>query len=129
MFGLFMLHQLAPHSHHQHEIEVLSDHHADDHEGTSHDHHSEEKSPLDFLSLLFANHAHSQQLVDHSPSQVQTSETHVEKNEIEKTIPELFRVKGGEISPTLKKSVPESLGTLKNTYFISLALRGPPTLG
>jgi hypothetical protein len=122
-----MLHQLAPHVHHQHEIEVRSDHH--DHEEGSHEHHSSEKSPMDLLSLLFANHAHFQQLVDHSPTQVQTSETHVEKNEIEKTIPELFRVKGGEISPTLRKFVPESLGSLENFYFISIALRGPPSLG
>lgn len=129
MFCLFMLHQLAPHSHHQHEIEVHSDYHADDHEGTSHEHHSDEKNPLDFLSLLFANHAHSQQLVDHSPSQVQTSETRVEKNKVQKTTPELFRKTIDEVSPTMKKPVPELLGTDKNTYFISLALRGPPTLG
>jgi len=122
-----MLHQLAPHVHHQHEIEVRSDHH--DHEEGSHKHHSDEKSPLDFLSLLFANHAHSQQLVDHSPSQVQTFETHVEKNKVEKTIPELFRGPVYEVSSRLKKSVPESLGTHKNTYFVSTALRGPPTLG
>jgi len=131
IFCLFMLHQLTPHSHHQHEVEVLSDHHADDHEGTAHEHHSDEKSPLDFLSLLFANHAHSQQLVDQSPlnSQVQSSETHVKKNREQKTIAALFHIPIDKVSLTSKQSVPESLGIHKNTYFISIALRGPPTLG
>ncbi|MEB2779924.1 hypothetical protein U3A58_05910 [Algoriphagus sp. C2-6-M1] len=121
-----MLHQLAPHAHHQHEIEVLSDHHADDHKGTSHEHHSDEKSPLDFLSLLFANHAHSQQLVDHSPTQVQSSETHVEKNREQKTIAALFHIPLDEVGLILKQSVPEALGMDNNTYFVSIALRGPP---
>ena len=129
IFCLFMLHQLVPHSHHQHETEILSDHHADDHEAGSHDHHSEEKSPLDFLSLLLSNHPHSQQLVDHSPSQLQTSKKHVDKNKVEKTIQKLFCEPVDEISPKLKKPVPEFLRIQKNTYFVSIALRGPPTLG
>lgn len=120
-----MLHQLAPHSHHQHELKVLSDHH----EGSSHHHHSQEKSPFDFLSILFANHAHSQQLVDHSPSQAQSSENHVDHNKVQSTIPELFHVPVNEIRAKLEKTVPESLRIHKNTYFVSIALRGPPSLG
>ncbi|PZX55506.1 hypothetical protein LV84_02645 [Algoriphagus ratkowskyi] len=124
-----MLHQLAPHSHHQHEVEVLSDYHAHDHERTAHEHHSDENSPLDFLSILFANHAHSQQLVDHSPSQAQSTENNVNKSKVQRTVPELFRVPVNEIRPALEKTVPESLRIPKNTYFVSIALRGPPSLG
>lgn len=120
-----MLHQLAPHSHHQHELKVLSDHH----EGSSHHRHSEEKNSLNFLSILFANHAHSQQLVDHSPSQVQSSENHVNKSKVQRTIPELFQVPINEIRPALEKTVPKSLRIPENTYFVSIALRGPPSLG
>ena len=124
-----MLHQLAPHSHHQHEVEVLSDHHDHDHEGTEHEHHSDEKSPLDFLTILFANHAHSQQIVDHSPSQAQATENHVNKSKVQRTVPELFRVHVNEIRPASEKTVLESLRIPKNTYFVSIALRGPPSLG
>ncbi|PZX57002.1 hypothetical protein LV84_02133 [Algoriphagus ratkowskyi] len=124
-----MLHQLAPHAHHQHEINALSDYQADEHEGISHDHHSDEESSLDFFSKLFANHAHYQQLLNNSPSQVQLSENHNNKNRELKTIVTLFQVTIDEVFLILKQPIPESLGIYKNTYFFSLALRGPPTLG
>lgn len=129
MFCFFMLHQLVPHSHHQHEVEVLSDHHADDHEGTAHEHHSDEKSPLDFLSILFANHAHSQQLADHSYSQVQSSENHIAKSKEQKKSSELTYLSVKGVSPPLKVNVPELLGTIKNIYFFTTSLRGPPSIG
>ncbi len=140
MFCLFMLHQFAPHSHHQHEVEVLSDHHSeghsasshqhqsDDHHRSSHEHHPTKKSPLDLLSLLFANHSHSQQLVDNFPSQEQTSEVKENKKEVQKTLPESFRLEIVESSPPRVKAVPNFLGTHKSPYYISLSLRGPPTL-
>ena len=121
-----MLHQLAPHSHHQHGIKDISDHH---HNNSTHDHHSEEKSSLDFLSLLFAYHAHSQLPADHSLSQVQHSENHVTKSKEQKTVPEFYRLLVEGVSPPLKTNVPELLGIIKNTCFFSTALRGPPSLG
>lgn len=126
MFCLFMLHELAPHSHHQHELKGVSDHHHDD---SGHDHHSEEKSPLDFLSILFANHAHSQQLADHSPSQFQSSENRLAKSKEQKKNTELtsFSVEG--VSPPVKINVPELLGIIKNIHFFTTSLRGPPTIG
>lgn len=118
-----MLHQLAPHSHHEHK--ELSGHH----EEGSHDHHSEEKSPLDFLSILFANHAHSQQLADHSYSQVQSSENHIAKRKEQKKSSELTYLSVEGVSPPLKVNVPELLGIIKNIYFFTTSLRGPPSIG
>lgn len=132
LFSMFLLHQVLPHSHHQHELtevkEAHKHHHSHPH---SHDHHNKEKKdsndPFDLLGFLLGNHAHFYHSHDLqvrnkvTPQiQIQVLSPHV--------LPEIqlfsFEYYNGKVVP-----VPRYKPGYCDPYLFTHSLRGPPALG
>ncbi|MFT4738696.1 MAG: hypothetical protein ACI8QD_001780 [Cyclobacteriaceae bacterium] len=132
IFNMFLLHQVLPHVHHEHDgfedaIIKVEDHH----HGHENDHHHDEKQSddFDFLGFLLGNHSHSidvntlptvKNIVTQkvttkcfSPGSIPVLQTHVSSHEDEK------KYALGHAPPDISKSI----------YLHSSSRRGPPSLG
>ena len=131
-FSVFLLHQMLPHIHHEHErttsIEQVEDHH-DNHESNHHHHDDESNDGFDLLDLLLGNHTHSSQL-DNIPTV-----KHLAKQQtVKKDECHFFLYDAQPISP-VGFTVPKSNfgnsppGFFSQHYSSSFFLRGPPSIG
>ncbi len=130
IFSLLLLHNIAPHTHHQHEVEHS---HKDVAHNNGHRHNhdvpKEENSNKGLLDLFFEVHIHS--VV--SNEILTTHESSVKQLNIKKDIKTPISVNHYRTSTnyneTEKVKVYHPPNNYFNSYLASLDSRGPPTLG
>ncbi|MBI0398079.1 hypothetical protein [Cyclobacterium marinum] len=133
MLGMIM-HNTFPHIHHQHERHSHDSNHSTNYSHQDEGHHQENQnpsaqSPLEFISFLLGNHAHSQQVVDNNLV-VEECVKEQKQNKTTKFFNKKAEYKNLLAGKTLSKKASISfLRKIKNYYYVSSPLRGPPTLG
>lgn len=133
IFSMYLLHQVLPHVHHDHEIaeQVTVSEHSHD---SDHHHHDEDANDntnedFDLLGLLFGTHAHS----------VQANNIIVTKNVVKKqsTVRIVTVAAITQLDSLLDSTCDREEQVLwqhppdlpKTPYLASGSLRGPPSLG
>ena len=130
IFSMLLLHQVAPHWHHQHQD---THHHDVTHSHHDHHHHEEpqkENSQRGFIDWFLEMHSHTYATMD----ALVLKQTTVKKNNVEKelvvkaAITNTINLTAYETDTTFKKwyHPPDKL---ESTYLSNLSLRGPPSLG
>lgn len=128
IFSMLLLHQVVPHLHHQHEVELT---HKDVAHGDSHHRHTPEKesSKKGFLDLFLDMHVHS--VV--SSEILLTYESSIRQLNVKKNVSTPFSVVHYRLfvnyDEVEKETVYDPPNNYFNPYLSSLSLRGPPTLG
>ena len=132
IYGMFMLHQVLPHVHHEHHefepaITKIDHHHG--HEMDHHHHDAEADDGFDFLGFLLGNHSHNID-VNTVPTAIHfVSQKVVGKwfsFEITLVLLTRFLFQNDEKIYSLGHAPPD-LG--EDTYLSVTYLRGPPVLG
>lgn len=128
MFAVMSMHNVVPHIHHEHQVDVAHHHHShDDHGHHHHDHEdSEEKGLGNFLILLFAHHSHNNESLD----------VEVELNQVQplKKLNEVALAADSELYETSieEDDYPYFLykpRIYEGKSFLFKPLRGPPSIG
>lgn len=135
LFGLYLLHNIFPHTHHDHELSQASElqaaaHH---HHDATHHHHSDkndsDQDQSDFFDFLFNSHSHFKHPLQHSIAVVETLKAvkQVVIKDFYSNDPYLFTAKDTDVG--WHRYVLFDDVDPDNPYLQTTSLRGPPVLG
>lgn len=132
IFSMFVLHQVLPHVHHEHEnlasIVPTEDHH-NNHEANHHHHGDEENDDtFDLLDLLLGNHSHSVQVENIPTAKLLAKQQFINKDASHYFLYDAqpITILNFEVRKSNFGNAPP--GLVSKVFLSSFFLRGPPSL-
>ncbi|MEP1035265.1 hypothetical protein [Ekhidna sp.] len=131
IFSMYLLHQVMPHVHHDHEtaehITVSQSEHS--HDGDHHHHDEDANEDFDLLGFLFGTHAHSVQA-----DNILVAKSITKQQSTMKIVAVAATVQTGRLSNKVRDQEEQIFwqdppDPTKTPYLSSGSLRGPPSLG
>jgi len=130
IFSMFMLHQVLPHVHHQHDgLNIISANQNEHlHHHQDHHHDNEEDVDLDLFDFLLGNHTHSYHNADLAVKNIAKWQIRAKDISIY-SLPEYQIFSISDYCVRIPKYGQDPPNCYYLIYLSSLSLRGPPSLG